>query len=40
MGNVILQALSFKSISLTDIKFEEIISNPWLTVLGQGIFIF
>ena len=22
------------------IKFEDIISNPWLTVLGQGIFIF
>ena len=40
MGNVIVQALSFKPISLTSIKFEDIISNPWLTVLGQGIFIF
>ncbi|MGX0243099.1 SNF family Na+-dependent transporter [Staphylococcus capitis] len=40
MGNVIVQALSFKPISLTSIKFEEVISNPWLTVLGQGIFIF
>ena len=24
---------------LTNIQFETIISNPWLTVLGQGIFI-
>ncbi|HDK8949446.1 TPA: sodium-dependent transporter, partial [Acinetobacter baumannii] len=23
----------------TNIQFETIISNPWLTVLGQGIFI-
>ena len=29
----------FKSSTLTNIQFETIISNPWLTVLGQGIFI-
>ena len=40
IGNVIIQALSLKSVSLIDIKFEEIISNPWLTVIGQGVFIF
>lgn len=39
MGNVIVQELSFKPVSLTGIKFEDIISNSWLTVLGQGIFI-
>ena len=34
-----LQLLSVEHTSLTQIKFENIISNPWLTVLGQGIFI-
>lgn len=34
-----LQLLSVEHTSLTQIKFEKIISNPWLTVLGQGIFI-
>ncbi|MDU6534830.1 MAG: sodium-dependent transporter, partial [Intestinibacter bartlettii] len=38
-GNVFLQLLSVEHTSLTQIKFEKIISNPWLTVLGQGIFI-
>ncbi|MDO0983419.1 sodium-dependent transporter [Staphylococcus hominis] len=37
--NVFLQLLSVEHTSLTQIKFEKIISNPWLTVLGQGIFI-
>ncbi|MBL7574050.1 sodium-dependent transporter [Staphylococcus saccharolyticus] len=40
IGNVIIQALSLKLVSLIDIKFEEIISNPLLTVIGQGVFIF
>ncbi|WP_204194028.1 sodium-dependent transporter [Staphylococcus sp. GDY8P47P] len=40
IGNVILQMLSIEKTSLTSINFEAIISNPWLTVLGQGIFIF
>ncbi|PNZ67469.1 sodium-dependent transporter [Staphylococcus croceilyticus] len=39
IGNVILQMLSIEKASLTQINFEKIISNPWLTVLGQGIFI-
>ncbi|MGX0019065.1 neurotransmitter:Na+ symporter, NSS family [Staphylococcus hominis] len=39
IGNVFLQLLSVEHTSLTQIKFEKIISNPWLTVLGQGIFI-
>ena len=39
IGNVFLQLLSVEHTSLTQIKFEKIISNPWLTVLGQGIII-
>ncbi|OFN40115.1 sodium-dependent transporter [Staphylococcus sp. HMSC069E10] len=39
IGNVFLQLLSVEHTSLTQIKFEKIISNPWLIVLGQGIFI-
>lgn len=39
IGNVFLQLLSVEHTSLTQIKFEKIISNPWLTVLGQSIFI-
>ncbi|MEJ7304531.1 sodium-dependent transporter, partial [Staphylococcus caprae] len=39
IGYVIAQIAIFKSITLTNIQFETIISNPWLTVLGQGIFI-
>ncbi|PTK38025.1 sodium-dependent transporter [Staphylococcus hominis] len=39
IGNVFLQLLSVEHTSLTQIKFEKIISNLWLTVLGQGIFI-
>ena len=39
IGNVFLQLLSVEHTSLTQIKFEKIISNPCLTVLGQGIFI-
>ena len=39
IGNVFLQLLSVEHTSLTQIKFEKIISNPGLTVLGQGIFI-
>lgn len=39
IGNVFLQLLSVEHTSLTQIKFENIISNPWLTVLGQGVFI-
>ena len=26
--------------SSQEMNFEAVISNPWLTVLGQGIFIF
>ena len=36
----VLQLLSVEHTSLTQIKFENIISNPWLTVLGQGILFF
>lgn len=39
IGYVIAQIAIFKSSTLTNIQFETIISNPWLTVLGQGIFI-
>lgn len=39
IGNVFLKLLSVEHTSLTQIKFENIISNSWLTVLGQGIFI-
>ena len=40
MGNVIWQILSLNTSHLTQLNFEAMISNPWLTVLGQGIFIF
>ena len=40
MGNVIWQILSLNTTHLTQLNFEAMISNPWLTVLGQGIFIF
>ena len=32
--------LSIEKTTLTNINFEAIISNPWLTVLGQGILSF
>src|SRR5699024_6441867 len=37
--NVLLQICSFNGGKLSQIEFESIISNPWLTVTGQGIFI-
>ena len=39
IGNVILQMLSIEKTTLTNINFEAIISNPWLTVLGQGFYL-
>ncbi|CAK0745862.1 MULTISPECIES: sodium-dependent transporter [Staphylococcus] len=39
IGHVILQMLSLEHNSLTQISFEGMISNPWITVVGQGIFI-
>src|SRR5699024_5705575 len=38
--NVLLQICSFNGGKLSQIEFESIISNPWLTVTVQGIFIF
>src|SRR5699024_12540050 len=37
--NVALQILSLNAGQLGQIQFESIISNPWLTIVGQGIFI-
>ena len=39
IGNVILQMLSIEKTTLTNINFEAIISNPWLTVLGQDFYL-
>lgn len=40
MANVIWQIVTSNTSDLGQIQFELIISNPWLTVSGQGIFIF
>lgn len=40
MANVIWQIVTSNTSDLGQIQFESIISNPWLTVTGQGIFIF
>lgn len=40
MANVIWQIVTSNTSDLGQIQFESIISNPWLTVSGQGIFIF
>lgn len=37
--NVLLQICSLNGDKLSHIAFETIISNPWLTITGQGIFI-
>lgn len=37
--NVLLQIFSLNGDKLGHIAFESIISNPWLTITGQGIFI-
>lgn len=37
--NVLLQIFSLNGDKLGHIVFESIISNPWLTITGQGIFI-
>ena len=39
IGNVILQMLSIEKTTLTNINFEAIISNPWLTVLARGFYL-
>jgi len=39
ISNVALQILSFNGAKLGHIQFESIISNPFLTITGQGIFI-
>src|SRR5699024_2980845 len=39
ISNVALQILSFNRAKLGHIQFESIISNPFLTITGQGIFI-
>src|SRR5699024_3974238 len=38
--NVLLQIFSLNGDKLGHIAFESIISNPWVTITGQGIFIF
>ena len=41
IGQVLWQLVIFQRINhLQEMNFEAVISNPWLTVLGQGIFIF
>ncbi|MEB6299129.1 sodium-dependent transporter [Staphylococcus xylosus] len=37
--NVAFQIVTFSDSRLGSIKFESIIGNPWLTIMGQGIFI-
>ncbi|MEJ7453125.1 sodium-dependent transporter [Staphylococcus xylosus] len=37
--NVAFQIVTFSDSTLGSIKFESIIGNPWLTIMGQGIFI-
>ncbi len=37
--NVAFQIVTFSDSTLGSIKFESIIGSPWLTIMGQGIFI-
>ncbi|WP_199186084.1 sodium-dependent transporter, partial [Staphylococcus xylosus] len=37
--NVAFQIVTFSDSTLGSIKFESIIGNPWLTIMGQGVFI-
>ena len=37
---VLIQLISFNSASFNKINFYHIIANSWLTILGQGVFIF
>lgn len=37
--NVAFQIVTYSDSTLGSIKFESIIGNPWLTIVGQGIFI-
>ncbi len=36
---VLMQLVTFNDSALSKINFDQIITNPWLTVVGQGIFI-
>lgn len=37
--NVLLQLVTFDNKGMGNINFDHIIANPWLTIIGQGIFI-
>jgi NSS family neurotransmitter:Na+ symporter len=37
---VLIQLITFNDTALSKINFDQIITNPWLTILGQGVFIF
>ncbi|MBF7019567.1 sodium-dependent transporter [Staphylococcus sp. 18_1_E_LY] len=36
---VLMQLVTFNDSALSKINFDQIITNPWLTIVGQGIFI-
>lgn len=36
---VFMQLVTFSDTGLSKINFDQIITNPWLTILGQGVFI-
>lgn len=36
---VLMQLVTFNDSTLSKINFDQIITNPWLTIVGQGIFI-
>ncbi|MGX0848040.1 sodium-dependent transporter [Staphylococcus auricularis] len=39
LAHVFMQILGFEQGPLGHIQFEQVIGNPWITIIGQGVFI-
>ncbi|PNZ66529.1 sodium-dependent transporter [Staphylococcus auricularis] len=39
LSHVFMQILGFEQGPLGHIQFEQVIGNPWITIIGQGVFI-
>lgn len=39
LAHVFMQILGFEQGPLGHIQFEQVIGNPWITIVGQGVFI-
>ncbi|HJG55514.1 MAG TPA: sodium-dependent transporter, partial [Staphylococcus arlettae] len=39
IGNVIYHIVTLQSNQIGNLQFDALIGNPWLTIVGQGIFI-